>query len=89
MRLHGLKKTPIWLNIYVKYKEKNFKYKNFTLSCIFVKNHPLLFLGYISMFFMLRVHINPLTTNVPHHTETIQLICIANQLTGFLYDGEH
>ena len=39
MRLHALKKTPIWLNIYVKYKEKNFKYKDFRLFCIFVKNH--------------------------------------------------
>ena len=27
--------------------------------------------------------INPLTTNVPHHIETSQLICSANQLTGF------
>ena len=25
----------------------------------------------------------PLTTNVTHHTETSQIICIANQLTGF------
>ena len=25
---------------------------------------------------------NPLTTNVPHHIETSQLICNANQLTG-------
>ena len=36
------------------------------------------------MFFMLRVHINPLTTNVPHHTETIQLICIAKWDKNFL-----
>ena len=27
--------------------------------------------------------INPATTNVPHHIKTSQLICIANQLTGF------
>ena len=27
--------------------------------------------------------VNPLTTNVPHHIETSQLICSANQLTGF------
>ena len=27
--------------------------------------------------------INPLTTNVLHHMETTQLICIANHLTGF------
>ena len=25
----------------------------------------------------------PLMTNVPHHIETSQLICTANQLTGF------
>ena len=28
-------------------------------------------------------------TNVPHHIETSQLICIANQLTGFYMMGEH
>ena len=27
--------------------------------------------------------INPLTTSVPHHTETSELICMANQFTGF------
>ena len=27
--------------------------------------------------------VNPLTTNVPHHIETSQLICTADQLTGF------
>ena len=27
--------------------------------------------------------INPLTTNVSHHIEPSQLICFANQLTGF------
>ena len=30
---------------------------------------------------------NPLTTSVLHHTETIQLICNANQLTGFYMMG--
>ena len=30
---------------------------------------------------------NPLTTNVPHHIETSQLICIANQLAGFYMMG--
>ena len=30
---------------------------------------------------------NPLTTNVSHHIETIQLICSANQLTGFYMVG--
>ena len=28
------------------------------------------------------VKVNPLTTNIPHHIETSQLICIANQMTG-------
>ena len=32
-------------------------------------------------------NINPLTTNVLHHIETSQLICIANQLTGFYSIG--
>ena len=32
-------------------------------------------------------HINPSTTNVPHHTETSQLICNVNQLTGFYMMG--
>ena len=31
--------------------------------------------------------INPLTTNVLYHIETNQLICIANQLTGFYMTG--
>ena len=31
--------------------------------------------------------INPLTTKVPHHTGTSQLICNANQLTGFYIMG--
>ena len=31
--------------------------------------------------------INPLTANVPHHTETSQLIYYANQLTGFYMMG--
>ena len=31
--------------------------------------------------------INPLTTSVPHHTDTCQLICIANQLNGFYMIG--
>ena len=28
------------------------------------------------------IFFNPLTTSVPHHIETSQLICIANQVTG-------
>ena len=31
--------------------------------------------------------INPLTTNVPHHIETSQLICNVNQWTGFYKMG--
>ena len=31
--------------------------------------------------------VNPLTTNVTHHIETSQLICILNQLTGFYMMG--
>ena len=31
--------------------------------------------------------LNPLTTNVPYHIETSQLICNANQLTGFYKMG--
>ena len=31
--------------------------------------------------------VNPFTTNVPHHIETIQLICNTNQLTGFYMIG--
>ena len=31
--------------------------------------------------------LNPLMTSVPHHTETSQLTCIANQLTGFYMMG--
>ena len=29
------------------------------------------------------IEFNPLRTSVPHHIETSQLICNANQLTGF------
>ena len=31
--------------------------------------------------------LNPLTTNVPHHIETSQLICDTNQLSGFYVMG--
>ena len=31
--------------------------------------------------------VNPLTTSVPHHKETSQLICRANQLIGFYIMG--
>ena len=31
--------------------------------------------------------INPLTSSVPHHIETSQLICVANQLTGVYMMG--
>ena len=33
------------------------------------------------------IAINPLTTNVPHHIENSQLICIANELTRFYMMG--
>ena len=35
----------------------------------------------------LEMNLNPSTTNVPHHIETSQLICNANQLTGFYMMG--
>ena len=35
----------------------------------------------------IRRSFNPLTTNVPHHIETSQLIWNANQLTGFYMMG--
>ena len=35
----------------------------------------------------IRRQFNPLTTNVPHHIETSQLIWNANQLTGFYMMG--
>ena len=34
-----------------------------------------------------RVKFNPLTANVPHYIEISQLICIADQLTGFYMMG--
>ena len=33
--------------------------------------------------FSLNILFNLLMTNVPHHIETSQLVCIAKQLTGF------
>ena len=33
------------------------------------------------------VCVNPLITNVPYHVETNQLICNANELTGFYLMG--
>ena len=33
------------------------------------------------------VMVNPFTTNIPHHIETSQLICSADQLTGFYMMG--
>ena len=33
------------------------------------------------------IPVNPLMINVPHHIETSQLVCIANQLTGFYMMG--
>ena len=34
-----------------------------------------------------KTFVNPLTTNVPYHVETSQLICTANQLTVFFMTG--
>ena len=34
-----------------------------------------------------KVFFNPLTTDVPQHIETSQLICYANQLPGFYMMG--
>ena len=30
-----------------------------------------------------QISFNPLTTNVPHHVETSEVICTANRLNGF------
>ena len=35
------------------------------------------------------LELNLSVPSVPYHIETNQLICIANQLTGFVYDGEY
>ena len=37
--------------------------------------------------FLLYSMFKQLTTNAPHHIETSQMICSANQLTGFLWWG--
>ena len=37
---------------------------------------------------LLKTGFNPLTTKAPHHIKTVQLICNANQLTGFYMMGE-
>ena len=37
---------------------------------------------------LINVNANPLTTSVPHHIETSQLTCNANQLTGFYMMGK-
>ena len=36
---------------------------------------------------VLNASLNPLTTNLPHHIEASELICIANQLAGFCIMG--
>ena len=77
--------------------------RQWPLSGIFIANFKLIsniilvfplwtlnrFAGILSFFILLsRASLfNPLTTNVPHHIETSQLICIANQLTGFYIMG--
>ena len=37
--------------------------------------------------FLLQLYAYLLTTNVPHHIETSQLVCIANQVTGLYMMG--
>ena len=41
----------------------------------------------ISMMDLFAKIVNPLTTNAPHYINTSQLICIADQLTGFYMMG--
>ena len=41
----------------------------------------------VSFLFKLFYHVNQLVTNASHHTETSQLICDANELTGFYMMG--
>ena len=50
------------------------------------KNHFLALITFIFSGFN-PLPLNPLTTSVPHHIETSQLICRANQLTGFYMMG--
>ena len=50
---------------------------------IFVTSLALLAFSYSKPGLQFFFQFNPLTTNVPHHLETSQLICTANQLTGF------
>ena len=42
---------------------------------------------FVSVYLSIR-KVTTLTTNAPHHTETSQLICNANQLTGFYIKGK-
>ena len=39
------------------------------------------------IFISMKYSFIPLTTNVPHHIETSQLICHANEVTGFYMIG--
>ena len=43
----------------------------------------ILILDYTDLVNQAVINLNPLTTNIPHHTETSQLIYNANQLAGF------
>ena len=56
------------------------------LQVYFVKKYVKLFQFIVTLPFIFPI-LNPLTTNVPHHIETSQLICYANQLTGFYMLG--
>ena len=54
----------------------------FCCSCLFKSTFCTTF-----DFCIYSIWLNSLTTNVPHHIETSQLICGANQLTGFSMIG--
>ena len=53
------------------------------LLCFYVYILQLLFHSFWRFQYLLQNKVNSLTTNVPHHIDTSQLICNANQLTGF------
>ena len=72
----------------------NFLFFYFLVVCLRVKKGPanldhekIIFKNQGKNMKSIFKNINPLTTNVFHHIETSQLICIANQLTGFYMIG--
>ena len=52
----------------------------------FAEHFFLIFMKFANQHSVAQQSFNPLTTNVPYHKKTSQLICIANQLTGFHID---